>query len=422
MTVLADRNSFDLFAAESIEDPYPLYTRLRNFAPVHTVPGTRFHLVSSWDLVVEAAERPEDFSSNLRGILLLSDDGQPERFTMDMDGEVEQVLATADGAAHKEHRKIVMQALARRIRALEDTMRELMAEFWQDSAVGGRIDWVNAVANRLPPSILARLLGIPDAELPMLLTSAYESVELLGGLVEKERLAYLLDSTFALITYLDGKVRSTTQAGDGLISVLGTSVAAEEIDAGTAVGILLQLIGAGAETTAGLIGTAARMLAEDPAQQQALRADPDLLDPFLDECLRLEPPLRGHYRTVARATTLGGEALREGDHLLLLWSAANRDETRYSDPDRVNLARTGIRQHLAFGKGVHFCVGSPLARLEATAAIRTLLDQTESFSVDPQVEPHWIQSIVVRRHAALSLTFEPVQRDATTVAPRGETR
>lgn len=414
MTAVADASSLDLFASESVEDPYPLYARLRESAPVYTVPGTRFHLVSSWDLVVEAAERTEDFSSNLRGILLLGDDGQPQRFTMDLDGDVSQVLATADGVDHRVQRKVVMQALAGRIRILEAAMEEMVEDFWRESAVDGRVDWVSGVANRLPPSILARLLGIPDSDLPMLLTSAYESVELLGGLVAPDRLTQLLDSTFALISYLDEQVRGAThRPADGLIGVLGAAVVRDETDVSTAVAILLQVVGAGAETTAGLIGTAARKLAEDPELQDALRADPDLLDPFLDECLRLEPPLRGHYRTVQRQTTLGGQELRKGDHLLLLWSAANRDGGHYSSPDEVDLARPGIRQHLAFGKGVHFCVGSPLARMEATAAIRALLRHTAAFWLDPEVAPRWIQSIVVRRHAVLSLCFE-----ATSGAPR----
>jgi cytochrome P450 len=408
LTAPADAADLDVFAAETVDDPYPLYARLREAAPVHNVPGTAFYLVSSWDLVTEASGRTGDFSSNLRGILVQDADGKPERFGMDMDGTVEQVLATADGADHKLHRKLVIQALARRIRALETTMDDLVRQCWDEHARDGRVDWTGAVADRLPPTVLARLLGIPDEDIPRLLKSAYESVELLGGLVPPERLDYLLGSTLELAGYLEAQLAAATgNPGDGLLGVLGTAVADGEVESGTAVMMLMQLVGAGAETTAGLIGTAARQLAQRPGLQDQLRADPALIDPFLDECLRVEPPLRGHYRVITRDTELGGVRLPAGGHLLLLWSAANRDPGRYERPDEIDLTRSGIRQHLAFGKGLHFCVGSPLARLEATAAVRVLLERTRTFALDPAVPPRWVRSVVVRRHAALSLTYEP---------------
>lgn len=397
----------DLFDDASVDDPYPLYAALRATAPVHRVPDTDFFLVSSWDLVIEATSRTDDFSSNLRGVLIHGADGRPQRFGMDMDGTVEQVLATADGADHKFHRKFVMQSLAKRFRVLEDSINRLSQQYWDDHARDGRIDWANAMADRLPPAVLGKLLGIPDEEVPQLLTSAYESVELIGGLVSPQRLDHLIASTLELMSYLESRLdHAEEHSQGGLLGVLGSAVAGGEIEKGTAVMVLMQLVGAGAETTSGLIGTAARYLAEDQELQGRLRSDPGLIDHFLDECLRLETPLRGHYRTVTRDTELGGVALPADSHLLLLWSAANRDATQFDRPDVIDLERGGIRQHLAFGKGIHFCLGSPLARLEATAAVRVLLARTRGFWIDPAVEPQWIRSIVVRRHATLSLAFE----------------
>jgi cytochrome P450 len=395
----------DLFAPDAVADPFPLYARLRETAPVYAVPGTTFHLVSTWDLVEEAAQRTTDFSSHLRGILRQGDDGLPERFPMDLDGAVEQVLATADGSAHKAHRRFVLQALARRIRLLEEAADEIVDDLWQSHAANGRVDWADAVANRLPPMILARLLGMPDEDLPRLLTAAYESVELLGGIVPAERMEYLVEATFALHGYLETTLQATDPAAEGLFGVLAGALASGDIELGTATMILMQLVGAGAETTAGLIGTAGRLLALHPDLQHELRSDPALIDPFLDECLRLDPPLRGHYRVATRDTVLGGVPIPTDSHLLLLWSSANRDPARYASPDSIDLTRPGVRQHLAFGKGVHFCVGSPLARLEATAAIRALLANTASFTLDPAAAPTWVPSIVVRRTVSLPLTF-----------------
>lgn len=395
----------DLFAPDAVADPFPLYSRLRREAPVHLVPGTTFHLVSTWDLVVEATERVEDFSSNLRGILVRGEDGHPDRFGMDMDGLIEQVLATGDGKAHKAHRKFVLQALAGRIRLLDASSRQIAADLWATHAQGGRIDWAEAVANRMPPMILAKLLGMPDEDLPELMRAAYESVELLSGLVPPERFDYLINATFALTGYLETALHNTSPEEEGLFGVLAAAIAAGDVELNTALMILMQIVGAGAETTAGLIGTAARQLAVNRDLQDKVRSNPDLVDPLLDECLRIDPPLRGHYRVATKDTQLGGVDIPAESHLLLLWSSANRDETHYENPDQIDLGRPGIRQHLAFGKGAHFCVGSSLARMEATAAIKALLANTSSFALDPEVEPSWVPSVVVRRHDSLPLTY-----------------
>jgi cytochrome P450 family 144 len=174
------------------------------------------------------------------------------------------------------------------------------------------------------------------------------------------------------------------------------------------VAMLVQLVGAGGESTAGLIGNAARILAEHPDLQEQLRAGPELIPAFLEEVLRVESPFRGHYRVVRRSCRLGDAALVEGDHLVLHWGAANRDDDEFADADRIVLDRSGSRPHLAFGRGLHFCVGAPLARLEARVAIAMLLAQTRWFRIDPDVAPVWVPSIFVRRHASLHLHLDRV--------------
>jgi cytochrome P450 family 144 len=150
-----------------------------------------------------------------------------------------------------------------------------------------------------------------------------------------------------------------------------------------------------------LIGNAARLLAENVALQDELRADSNLLAPFLEESLRLESPFRAHHRHVVADTTLGGVDLPAGAHLLLSWGAANRDPAVFDDPDHVRLDRPNIKSHLAFGKGTHFCVGAALARMEARAAIQTLLENTTRFELH---DSQWLPSIFVRRHRRLELS------------------
>ena len=122
--------------------------------------------------------------------------------------------------------------------------------------------------------------------------------------------------------------------------------------------------------------------------------------------LRLESPFKGHYRQVRHDTELGGIALSGGDLLFLLWSSANRDPLEYDDADELRLDRKYASSHIAFGRGLHFCLGAPLARLEARCAIGTLLARTTSFRLDPDAPPAWQPSVFVRRHTELHLQLE----------------
>ncbi|TJZ80042.1 cytochrome P450 [Rhodococcus oryzae] len=392
----------DLFDPANLDDPNALYRALRENSPVHRVPGTDFYLVSTWDLVTEAAARVDDFSSNLTGVLVQQPDGPPVTFDMDGGGRAVHVLATADDPTHAHHRKLVLQTLGKRIRALGPTVDVLADRLWAEGVRDDRIDYATDMADKLPLALIAHLVGLPEGDVPQLLTWAYDSTELLGGVVTADRLGQLVTSSVELAGYLHTQfVRAKDDLKDDLMGVLARACATGDLTDDVAVLILVQLVGAGGESTAGLIASSARLLATHPDVQRALRDDPALIDPFLDEALRLESPFRAHHRHVVADTTLGGVALPAGSHALLLWGSANRDPARFERPDEVVLDRPGIRSHLAFGKGAHFCIGSALARMEALAAVTLLLERSTRISIAD--EASWVPSIFVRRHLRLPL-------------------
>jgi cytochrome P450 len=170
-----------------------------------------------------------------------------------------------------------------------------------------------------------------------------------------------------------------------------------------AASILHILLSAGGESTTSLLGNAVRLLAERPELQAQLRDSPGLIPRFVEEVLRLESPFRYQMRSVTRDTTLGGVSIPAEATLLLLFGAANRDAAEFDRPDELDLHRRQPRQHLAFGRGIHYCVGAPLARVEARIVISVLLDRTTSITLDPQHQPRWVQSLMVRRHEELPL-------------------
>lgn len=398
-------DAIDLFEPGLLDDPYPLYARLRADAPVHRVAGTDFFLVSRWDLVAEATARTTDFSSNLTGALVRQPDGSATVFGLDDRRDAVHVLATGDDPAHLRQRKLVLPTLvAKRIRALEPAIAATVDRLWEKGFDGERIEWMSAIGDQLPMTVVAGLIGLPGNDVARLMNWGYTSTELLAGVVTTERLGAVVTASVELAGYLYEKLAIACAAPqDDLLGDLARACAAGDLSREVAVLILVQLVGAGGESTAGLLGNAARLLASDQSMQRRVRAEPGLLEPFLEEALRLESPFRAHHRHVVATTELGGVELPAGSHLLLMWGAANRDPAVFAEPDEIRLNRPVPRGHLAFGKGIHFCVGAALARSEARIALTALLERTHEFHLLPDAA-QWVPSIFVRRHQRLSLT------------------
>lgn len=392
-----------LLGAEALQDPYPLYDRMRAEAPVQRIGDSVFYAVCGWDAMQEAIERVGDFSSNLTATLVFRDDGTVTPFDMAPAGGAAHALATADDPAHALHRKILLPHLsAKRVRIIEEFATETAERLWDENVRDGQIEWMSAVANRLPMMVVARLLGLPDDDVDRLIRLGYATTTLLDGVVTPEQ----LETAFAAALELSGyvtehfeKASDTTEYG--LMADLAARCASGELEQLPALGIMLTLFSAAGESTASLLGSAAWILADRPAIQQQLRENPELLTAFIEETLRLESPFRGHYRHVWRDTTLAGIDLPADSHLLLMWGAANRDPAHFKAPNEFRLGRTAAKGHLAFGKGLHFCVGAALARLEAHVVLRKLLERTTWIEATDVGE--WLPSILVRRRKWLRL-------------------
>jgi cytochrome P450 len=188
---------------------------------------------------------------------------------------------------------------------------------------------------------------------------------------------------------------------------LAAGVKEGRISRGAALVIATTLFSAGGESTAALIGNVARRLAERPDVARTLRGNRKLVPRFVEEVARLDAPFNFHYRLVQRDCELAGFELHAGDRLMLLWASANRDAARIDDPDELRLDRKHPNDHLSFGRGVHFCIGAPIARLEARIVCEELLDATDSIARGPGAEPVWANSIMVRRLEHLPLDAQP---------------
>ena len=401
MKLLQDPVEF--FGVDAIQDPYPLYDRLRAEGPVHRVGESGFYLVCDWAAINEAISRPEDFSANLTATMTFTADGTVAPFEMDGLGGSTHVLATADDPAHAVHRKmLVHQLAAKRIRMMESFVADTFDRLWTDNLRNGRIEWMGALANRLPMMVVARLIGVPAEDVDQLIRWAYASTQLLDGLIDQDGLVAAGVAAMELGNYIhDHFDLAAADPKDDLLGSLATACGTGGFDEIAAQVMMIILFSAGGESTGSLLGNAMWIFATRPDLQQRVRENPDLLGPFIEEALRYEPPFRGHYRHVVANTGLGGTDLPAGSRLLLLWGAANRDPAQFDAPNEFRLDRPGSKGHITFGKGTHFCVGAALARLEAEIVLRAVLDRTSR--IDAADVGPWLPSILVRRREHLEL-------------------
>ncbi|HEV7852176.1 MAG TPA: cytochrome P450 [Mycobacterium sp.] len=402
MPVRADQLGIELFEDEFVQDPYPLYERMHAAGPVHPIADSGFHAVSGWDAVNDVIARPEDFSSNLTATMTYQG-GKVGAFPMgELGGEI-HALATADDPAHATHRKLLVpQLAARRINALEPFIEETNRRLWDEGVQAGVIEWMTAMANRLPMMIVTRLIGVPDVNIEQLVRWGYASTQLVEGLVDQNRLEEAGVAVMELAGYIgEHFARAAADPHDDLLSDLATDCASGELGELAAMTMMITLFSAGGESTASLIGSAAHALADHLDVQEQVRENPELLGTFLEEVLRYEPPFRGHYRHVLNDTTLCGVDLDAGSRLVLLWGAANRDPSHFVNANEFRLDRTGGKGHISFGKGAHFCVGAALARLEARVVIGELLKRTSH--IEATDTGRWLPSLLVRRLERLQL-------------------
>jgi cytochrome P450 len=384
-----------------LEDPYPFYARLRQEAPFWRVPGTSVFVASSYAVIDEVTSRTDDFSNVVRSLLYRGVDGVPQQ--LDFGAEIE-ALASADPPVHTVHRKAVFPELvAKKMAELAPDISRLANDCLARYVTAGGGDFMEAVANPVPINVISWLIGFTNADTDLLMQSATDSTLMVGGAMTLDELTPLITRTAEVGAWIHEQITAGGAPDDVLLGTISKAVAEKSITMDQGVIILQTLLSAGGESTTSLIGNAARILAEQPELQDRLRRHPELVANFVEEVLRLESPFRMQMRSVVKDTSCNGVDVPSGSTVMLFYSAANRDPAQYDDPDQLKLDRAAPRVHLAFGRGIHFCVGAHLARLEANLVVEALLSRTQSLRLDPHQQPVRVRSLLARRHERLPL-------------------
>lgn len=262
-----------LLDREVIDDPYPFYGQLRAQAPVWEVPGTGVFTVSTFDLVAEVTSRVEDFSSNIECLLYRDDDGLPRRLPFGDAGV--QALATADPPTHALHRGTVFpQLVAKRMAELEPDVVDITNGCMTRALEGETVEFMSAIGNVVPITIVSRLIGFHDSDLNQLLSAAFDSTAMLGSTLTLDELMELIDRIGEIQTWIADQLSQAIKGpSDDLLGAVARGVDAGVFSDFEAHTILHTLLSAGGESTTSLLGNAVRILAEDQELQQHLRQD-----------------------------------------------------------------------------------------------------------------------------------------------------
>ena len=363
--------NFDPYASRCWEDPYPSYSALRSDAPVYARGDPPYFMLSRYaDIVAAAAD--EDSYSSAGGVLIGIDSSQLPVNLMNM-----------DPPRHDTLRAILTRALTEQsVARLEPVFRERTVELLEPLVAKGSFDIVGDFARELPSLVIAEVLGIDPADRGDFLRwnhAVNAGAEFVG------------DGALRAYEELEGYFRQLIakrreHGGDDLVSRVFR--AADEESALTdaeVLGFCSLLLVAGQHASINLISNSAIELWRRPEQLQLLMEQPELLSQgAVDELMRFVSPVQGLARTTTRDLTLHGVRMPEGSQVLMLFASGNRDPEHFDDPDTLDVTRPEDRTHLGFSHGIHYCLGSAVARLEARIALEEILARLGPWRVDEQ--------------------------------------
>jgi cytochrome P450 len=365
---------YDPYDFDIDDDPYPIWRRLRDEAPLYYNEKYNFYALSRYDDVARELPNWEVFRSG-RGTtmdIILSGIRVPPG-----------VILFEDPPIHDLHRRLLSRVFTpRRMEAIEPLTRQFCVRALDPLIGSDRFDFIGDIGAMIPMRTIGYLLGIPEQNQATIRDNSNESITLKDGEFGGVREDLFENSYEMFADYIDW--RADHPSDDLMTQLLNAEVEEDgTLRRLTRTEVLMytsMVAGAGNETTTRLIGFTGQLLAEHPDQRRQLADDFSLIPRAIEEVLRYEAPSPVQARYIARDADCHGQTIPEGSVMLLLNGSANRDERHFPDADRFDIHRSGA--HLSFGQGLHFCLGSALARLQARVVLEEVLKRWPDWEVD----------------------------------------
>lgn len=378
------------------EDPYPLYKRLREEAPVYHNPDVEFWALSRHADVLEGFRDTKAFS-NVQGVSIdQTEVGNPE---------LTSFILAMDPPRHLKYRALVSRAFTgKRVDQIEARVREIARQHALTARESGSCDYIADFAGKLPMDVVSEMLDVPEADRDELRAWADEVLHRDDGVVGIPAAA--IEASAKLLNYFQAFVTERrTGRGDGLIeALLAAEVDGDRLTDMNVVSFLFLMIIAGNETTTKLLANAIFWASKYPEVRTAVEADSSLIPQWVEETLRYDNSSQILGRVTTRDIDVRGTTIPKGERVLLLVGSANRDPDVFENPDRFDLSRD-CSESLSFGKGVHFCLGARLARLEGRVGLEATLEHFSNFRIDFEglVRVH---SSNVRGFSSMPISFD----------------
>ena len=415
---LAALNPFD---PAVLQCPYPHYARMRAEAPVIFLENVGMWFVTGHDLVLEVARDHHTYSNLFGGASMPLPPGEREQLQAAIEEGYPRVstMLTADQPDHTRYRRLVSKAFsARAIADLEPAVREITAMLIDGWLGTGRIEFVSQFAVGLPVRVIARALNVPDDRLDDFKRWSDDSIAGIGTNITIDQRVAAERGVNEFQRYFAAELdRRRAEPQDDLLTLLLNARVDDDdpevtdrrpLDVPEMLSIVQQLLVAGNETTTKMLTEMMRLLAEHPDEWARVKADPSRVAAVVEETLRLATPTQGMFRIVTRDVELGGVAIPAGARMVIVYSSANRDEAVFgAEPDAFDPDRAALGEHVAFGKGIHFCVGASLSRLEGRIALTELARRIESFTLAETNEYEVFPSFMLRGLKRLELDIVP---------------
>ncbi|MBW2270149.1 MAG: cytochrome P450 [Deltaproteobacteria bacterium] len=380
---MSEQILYEPASAEFADNAHEIYRKLRDDFPVYRDEARGSWVLTRYQDIRAAASDGETFSSERTSI---SQGLRP-------------MLQQLDGPRHDKLRKMTWGAFSpSRVAGMEGRIRAIANELMDGFADVGECDLLHAYAAQLPSRVIGELIGIPADRREAFLgwTEA-----LIATNSAQDRQENPFEKIYAEFTELLA-LRRTGPADDLMSALLDTKVDGESLTEDELLGFCFLLVVGGNDTTTNLIANGSVLLARHPDQRAELVRDPSLIPGAIEEMLRYEAPTQALPRRVTREIEIHGRKLRSDEEVSLVWGSGNHDERRFPDPERFDIGRQDNR-HLALGHGVHFCMGSNLARLEGRVAFETLLERLPGYALAR--EPQWLPSSWARAYQAVPICW-----------------
>ena len=378
--------------AALVADPYPMLARMRAESPVLREPTQGVVVVTGYDEVLAVVGDHESFSScntvtgpfpgfpvslEGRGGPAVSELIDRHRTELPFSDQ----LPSFDPPTHTAHRSLLARLITpKRLKENEEFVWRLADQVLAPYVAGGG-EFIADVGNPVALLVIADLLGVPEedrSELTAVLTGEVSLGSTAGAQMDHAPLTYLYDRFSDYIADRRAAPRADVMSEMAAARFPDGSIP-EVIDV---VRVAANLFSAGQETTVRLLSSAVKLLAENADLQDRLRREPELISNFIEEALRFESPIRGDFRLARADTTIGGVDIPAGATVMVHYGAANRDPRQFENPDTFDVNRPNSRRHIAFGRGIHSCLGAPLARTEARILLQRLLARSREIRID----------------------------------------